>query len=183
MQYPSSLLGDARGREAHTRRGSGSLQTRGRAARRRMSDCRSRGQLRARHHPPPGRHRRGKAAPRSAPTCAVALTVRIRCRRAARLCVVTGDVPRGRSARLKRESLGMRRSRRDARSFHSAPHCCVRTRLSIGEPRIIYGPGHSRVQRPQPLRPACAGGGSTSASKRTPHRKCARHVDAVIISA
>ena len=71
--------------------------------------------------------------------------VRNRCRRAARLCVVTGDVPRGRSARLKRESLGMRRSRRDARSFHSAPHSCVRTRLSTGEPRSIYGPGGSRV--------------------------------------
>ena len=82
--------------------------------------------------------------------------VRNRCRRAARLCVVTGDVPRGRSAILKRESLGMRLSRRDARSFHSAPHCCVRTRLSIGAPRIIYGPGHSRVQRPQPLRPGHA---------------------------
>ena len=51
--------------------------------------------------------------------------VRNRFRRAARLCVVTGDVPWSRSARLKRESLGMRRSRRDARSFHSAPHCCV----------------------------------------------------------
>ena len=82
--------------------------------------------------------------------------VRNRCRRAARLCVVTGDVPRGRSAILKRESLGMRRSRRDARSFHSAPHCCLRTRLSIGEPRFIYGPGGSRVQRPQPLQSAHA---------------------------
>ena len=115
---------DARGREAQTRRRSGSnaRQSRPHAG---AGAIAGRGASFVLTDEPPKKGGSEVCTDMCRGTNCEPHAVRNRCRRAARLCVVTGDVPRGRSARLKRESLGMRRCRRDARSFHSAPHCCV----------------------------------------------------------